>query len=110
MSDLDSQPGDPSPLKQLYQMMVGYRSTQPIYVAAKLGIADLVAETPKTADELAHATKAHAPSLRRLLLMLSSVGIFAEDTAGSARRPVSSHVPWLFTMLPPPLFKASIPQ
>jgi SAM-dependent methyltransferase len=70
---------------QLYQMMVGYRSTQPIYVAAKLGIADLVAETPKTADELAHATKAHAPSLRRLLLMLSSVGIFAEDTAGRFR-------------------------
>ncbi len=85
MSDLDSQPGDPSPVTQLYQMMVGYRSTQPIYVAAKLGIADLVAETPKTADESAHATKAHAPSLRRLLLMLSSVGIFAEDTAGRFR-------------------------
>lgn len=85
MSDLGSQPGNPPPLTQLYQMIVGFRSTPPIYVAAKLGIADLVAERPKTADELAHATKAHAPSLRRLLLMLSSLGIFTEDTAGRFR-------------------------
>lgn len=85
MSDLNSPLGDSTALTQLYRMMVAYRSLQPIYVAAKLGIADLVTEIPKTADELAHLTKAHAPSLRRLLLMLSSVGIFAEDAAGRFR-------------------------
>ena len=87
MTERSSQPSDPAPLTQLFQMIAGYWTTQTIYVAAKLGIADLIAETPKTADELAQATKtkAHAPSLRRLLLMLSSLGIFAQDTAGRFR-------------------------
>ena len=73
MTERSSQPSDPASLTQLFQMIAGYWTTQTIYVAAKLGIADLIAETPKTADELAQATKtkAHAPSLRRLLLMLS---------------------------------------
>jgi SAM-dependent methyltransferase len=66
-------------------MIVGFRPTQAIYVAAKLGIADQVADIPMSADELAQATKAHAPSLRRLLLMLSSIGLFVEDTAGRFR-------------------------
>jgi SAM-dependent methyltransferase len=85
MSDPNSQPTNPLLLTQLTQMIVGYRPTQAIYVAAKLGIADLVAETPRTADELAEATKSHAPSLRRLLLMLSSLGIFAEGAGGKFR-------------------------
>jgi SAM-dependent methyltransferase len=95
MTERSSQPCDPSSLTQLFQMIAGFRETQAIYVAAKLGIADLIAQTPKTAAELAQAindelvqaskTKAHAPSLRRLLLMLSSLGIFAEDTDGKFR-------------------------
>jgi hypothetical protein len=34
MSNRSSQQGDPSSLTQLYQMIVGYRTTQPIYAAA----------------------------------------------------------------------------
>ena len=50
----------------------------------------MLAEAPKTLEELAGATKAHTPSLRRLLLMLASIGIFAEDTGGRFRHtPVS---------------------
>src|SRR5262249_17147239 len=53
-----------------------------IHVAAKLGIADIVSITPKTADELAAATNSHAPSLRRVLRFLASVGVFSEDASG----------------------------
>lgn len=81
MNDQRAQEVDPSSFVKMYQLIVGYRATQAIYVAAKLGIADLVEATPQTAEELAQATNAHAPALRRLLRMLASIGIFAEDTA-----------------------------
>jgi SAM-dependent methyltransferase len=61
---------------------MGFVASRAISVAAKLGIADLVAKAPSTVEELARATKAHAPSLRRLLLMLASIGIFTEDVSG----------------------------
>jgi SAM-dependent methyltransferase len=70
---------------RMYQLVVGFVVSRAISVAAKLGIADLIAEAPKTVDELARATKAHAPSLRRLLLMLASIGIFAEGADGRFR-------------------------
>jgi hypothetical protein len=55
---------------------------QAIHVAAKLGLADLVAAGPKTVVELSEATRMHRTSLARLLRALSSLGIFAEDTSG----------------------------
>jgi hypothetical protein len=36
---------------------------QALSVAARLGIPDLVRDRPKTADELASANRAHAPTL-----------------------------------------------
>src|SRR5262249_49644180 len=45
---------------------------------AKLGIADLLTDGPKTADELAAATGTNARALSRLLRALASIGIFAE--------------------------------
>jgi hypothetical protein len=59
-------------------MLTGYWTTQAVYVAAKLGIADLLTAGPRSADELAQATGAHAPSLYRLLRALASLGVFAE--------------------------------
>lgn len=56
--------------------------TQGIWVAAELGIADLVAEWPRTARELARETNTHADSLYRVMRALASVGIFAEDDHG----------------------------
>ncbi len=63
-------------------MITGYWNTQALYVAAKLGIADLLATGPRSADELAQATSVHAPSLYRLLRGLASMGVFAEDGDG----------------------------
>ena len=82
MSDQISQPPELPNGVRMYQLVVGFVASRAISVAAKLGIADLIAEAPRTVDELARATKAHAPSLRRLLLMLASIGIFAEGADG----------------------------
>ena len=68
-----------SPGGILSQMLLGNRAQQAIYVAAKLGIADLLKDGPKGSEELAQATGAHAGSLYRLLRVLASFGIFAED-------------------------------
>jgi len=70
------------PAQQILQMLTGYWTSQAIYVAAKLGIADLVNGGPKSSPELAQATGTHAPALYRLLRMLASAGIFAEDDQG----------------------------
>jgi len=60
----------------LFQMATGYWVSQAIYVAAKLGIADLLKDGSKSCAVLAARTGADAPSLFRLLRALASVGIF----------------------------------
>ena len=62
----------------LMQMMFGYMISRLIYVAAKLGIADLLKDSPKSIDELAKATETDARTLYRILRTLASVGIFTE--------------------------------
>ena len=66
------------PMQQFNQMLTGYWITQSIYVAAKLGLADLLIDQPRSAEQLAAATGTDAPSLFRLLRGLASIGIFAE--------------------------------
>jgi hypothetical protein len=60
----------------------GAMAVQAIHVAAKLGVPDLLRDGPKATDDLADATKAHGPSLQRLLRALTSLGVFAEDAEG----------------------------
>jgi hypothetical protein len=68
-----------SPARTIAQMLNGHLLTQSLYVAARLGLADLLAGQPLMADELAVRTATHAPSLYRLLRTLSSLGVFHED-------------------------------
>ena len=63
----------------LQEMTNGYWTTQIIYVAAKLGIADLLTHGPRDVDTLARATQTHAPSLGRLMRALGGLGIFREN-------------------------------
>jgi hypothetical protein len=49
-----------------------------VYAAAKLGIADRLAEAPRSAAELAGTMRMHAPSLHRLLRTLAGLGILTE--------------------------------
>jgi SAM-dependent methyltransferase len=68
----------PVPADVLLDIVRGYRHGQALAVAATLGIADLLADGPRSVDELAEATGTHAPSLLRLLRALASIGVFAE--------------------------------
>lgn len=67
-----------APRDAVMRMVGGYQVSQAIHVAAVLGIADLLGEGPRSAEELAEATGTHAGSLYRLLRALAGVGIFAE--------------------------------
>lgn len=67
----------------LLQMMTGYWPAQALYVAAKLGVADLLADGPTSCADLATATHTHAPSLHRMLRALASVGVFTETAPGT---------------------------
>jgi O-methyltransferase domain/Dimerisation domain len=68
------------PPATLLHMMTGYWVSQAIYVAAKLGIADLLIEGPASSTDLAAATDTDARSLHRVLRALASVGVFTEAT------------------------------
>jgi hypothetical protein len=86
------------PSQTLARMIMGFRVSQMIYVAAKLGIADLLKDGPQSADALAQATGTHAPSLYRVLRALAAEGIFAEDDHGrfaltSLAEPLRSGIP-----------------
>jgi O-methyltransferase domain/Dimerisation domain len=76
-------PGGPPPPAVLMQMMTGYWVSQALYVAAKLGLADLVADGVGDVHGLAARTGADASSLHRVLRALASVGVFTEASPGS---------------------------
>jgi hypothetical protein len=64
------------------RMLSGYWISMSLYVAAKLGLADLVKDGPRTPDDLAQLTRMQPKPLYRLLRALASVGVFAEDEQG----------------------------
>ena len=61
--------------RQLLEMVNSSWTTQAIYVAAYLRIPDLLAGDARSTPELARATGAHAPALRRLMRSLVTIGI-----------------------------------
>jgi len=66
------------PEGQMMQYILGPWIGKPIYVIAELGIADQLADGPKSIDELARMSRAHAPTLYRVMRALAGLGIFAE--------------------------------
>ena len=64
---------EPLPQEQISRMLTGYWISQALYVAAKLGLADLLKDGPRTAEDLAPATKSHPRALYRLLRGLASM-------------------------------------
>ncbi len=63
-------------------MANGFQVSQALYVAATLGISDLLAADPRTAADLATATSTHDPTLARLMRALEAVGVYERDSAG----------------------------
>ena len=70
------------PTVAMRRLTNGYQVTQAIYVAATLGIADLLRDGPRDSEALAAQTAAHAPSLHRVLRALASVGVLHEGEDG----------------------------
>jgi hypothetical protein len=74
--------GAPPPHAQVIQMGIGFITSRVLYIAAKLGLADLLADGAKSAAELAGTTGMHERSLHRLMRTLSSVGVLTEGAGG----------------------------
>jgi hypothetical protein len=73
-----SQPELP-PSAQMMNLLWGKAIATSLSALAKLGVADhLSADEPTSAEAVAAATGAHAPSLYRVLRMLASLGVFHE--------------------------------
>src|SRR5262249_4358140 len=71
----------PPPL-MLYQLSVGHYISRALYLAAKLKLADLLKDGPRSALELARATETDPSSLGRVMRLLVSVGVFTEQEDG----------------------------
>lgn len=69
---------DAPPQLALETLIHGYQLTKCIYVTAKLGIADLLKDGPRTSEELAQMTGTHAPSLYRVLRLLTAAELLSE--------------------------------
>jgi hypothetical protein len=72
----------PPPPIAMRSLITGYWISQAVYAAARLGIADLVANGPKAAADLAKATGTRPEPLARLLRALASLGVFRETKDG----------------------------
>lgn len=77
-----AQPSATPPGLALYQMAVGHYFSRALALAAKLGIADFLKDGPCSGDELAKATRTHPPSLKRVMLLLTSAGVFEQEDNG----------------------------
>ena len=66
----------------LLEASLGVVDTKALYVVAELGIADVMADGPKTAEELASACDADADALHRILRYLVGRGFFTHRRDG----------------------------
>src|SRR5947209_13524985 len=71
------------PHVQLIQMGTGGAVAHVVQIAAKLGLADLLADGPRSAAELPAPMALHAPALHRVMSTMASLGLLTE---GEARR------------------------
>jgi len=71
-----------TPTQAVLQVIGGFWLARCVYIAAKLGLADLLQDGSKTPAELAVLTGTHAPALYRVLRALASNGWLQEDSDG----------------------------
>jgi len=67
------------PHVQLIEMTTASWAAVLLHAAAKFGLADHLADGPRSAADLAGPTNTHAPSLHRLMRTLASLGVLTED-------------------------------
>jgi hypothetical protein len=72
----------PPPAAALGQLIWGFTVSQALYTAAKLGIADVLRNGPKSPSEIADAVGADELALHRLCRALTTINILTEDAQG----------------------------
>jgi hypothetical protein len=72
---------DEDPSVALSRLVLGYGLSQAVYVAAKLGVPDLLANGPRDGADLARATSTNAEPLSRVLRLLAANGVLTEVAA-----------------------------
>ena len=80
---VDPTPDHVSETSRLLGLVSGSWKTQAVHVAARLRIADHLAEGPRTISELVAATGAHEDSLHRFLRALTTIDLIREREDGS---------------------------
>jgi SAM-dependent methyltransferase len=80
------------PGRQFLGLVQAYRLSACLFVAAELGIGDLLADGPRTSDQLADATGAQPQALRRLLRALVGMEVLAEDGVAFRLTPVGEEL------------------
>jgi SAM-dependent methyltransferase len=68
--------------REMREAIGNYRRAALIFVAAKLRLADLLADGPRTSAQLAETLGAHRESLHRVLRALTALGVCAEERDG----------------------------
>jgi hypothetical protein len=82
-------PAPPPAHDVVVRLMDGYIQTQLLYVAARLGLADLLASGPRSTADLAAAAGTDASVLHRILRGLAINGIVEEREGQFALKPIS---------------------
>ena len=79
-----------TPSEQLFMLTGAFMHYRALQTAAELDLADHLANGPLDVNDLASRSKAHAPSLFRMMRTLESVGVFMQVSARVfANTPVS---------------------
>ncbi len=82
MSDTATPAAPPAaPGQIIFQIGTGYMLSSALHIVVKLGIADRLANGPKSTADLAEATDTNEDALYRVLRALASVGVFEEKDA-----------------------------
>jgi O-methyltransferase domain len=86
-------PDTAAPQPSIMPLIAGYVPARLIFLAAELGIADLLASGTSTVDGLAQQTGMHLPSLKRMLRALCAYDVFEERKPGEfALRPMGAQL------------------
>jgi hypothetical protein len=67
----------------MVQLLSGFQVSQALYVAAKIGVADRLADGPVAVEQLASDLDADPLALSRLLRTLGALGVFSEAGPGA---------------------------
>jgi O-methyltransferase domain/Dimerisation domain len=81
-----------SPEDRLWELLRGALGTRALALAADLGVADALADGPRSVTELARELEADSDTLGRLLRALAGEGIFAEEEPGVFRNTAASEL------------------